>query len=68
MSQPSKKPVSFIKAILSVLSAAIGVQKRENMERDLNASNPKVYVVAGLIFLMLFVGSIYSVVRLVIPS
>ncbi len=68
MTQPSKKPVSFIKAIFSVLSAAIGVQKRENMERDLNASNPKVYVVAGLIFLVLFVGSIYSVVRLVIPS
>ncbi len=68
MAQPNKKTVSFIKAVLSVLSAAIGVQKRENMERDLNASNPKVYVIAGLIFLILFIGSIYTVVQLVIPS
>ncbi len=68
MSPSNKKAVSFFKALLSVFSAALGVQKRENMERDLNASNPSVYVIGGLIFVTLFIGSILAVVNWVIPS
>jgi len=64
----SKSPVSFLSALLSVLAAAFGVQKRKNMERDLNASNPLVYVVAALIFVTLFIGGILLVVNWVVPS
>ncbi len=68
MPPSNKKAVSFFKALLSVFSAALGVQKRENMERDLNASNPSVYVIGGLIFVALFIGSILAVVNWVVPS
>jgi len=68
MTPQNKKSVSFLKALLSVFSAAIGVQKHKNMERDLNASNPITYVIAGLVFLVIFVGSIVAVVNLVVPG
>ena len=68
MAQQPKKSVSFLKALLSIFSAAIGVQKHKNMERDLNASNPTVSVIAGLVFLVIFVGSIVAVVNLVVPG
>jgi hypothetical protein len=50
------------------MAAAIGVQKRENMERDLNAINPIVYVFAAILFLIIFIGSIILVVNLVVPK
>ena len=68
MTQQHKKSVSFLKALLSVFSAAIGVQKHKNMARDLNANNPKVYVMAGLVFLLIFVGGIVAVVKLVVAA
>ncbi len=67
MPKSTKKPVPFLKALASIFSAAIGVQKRDNMARDLNASNPKVYVIAGILFFILFIGAIVSVVSLVTP-
>jgi len=68
MSEDQRKPVAFLKALLSIFSAALGVQKQANMERDLNASNPAVYVVSGIIFLVLFIGGIATVVSLVTPG
>lgn len=50
------------------MAAAFGVQKRKNMERDLNASNPLVYIVAALIFVSIFIGGILLVVTFVIPE
>ncbi len=68
MDKNQRKPVAFLKALLSIFSAALGVQKQANMERDLNASNPAVYVVSGIIFLVLFIGGIATVVSLVTPG
>ncbi|EAT12858.1 DUF2970 domain-containing protein [Bermanella marisrubri] len=64
----NKKPVSFWSALFSIMAAAFGVQKRKNMERDLNASNPLVYIVAALIFVSIFIGAILLVVQVVIPA
>lgn len=63
-----KKPVGFWTALLSIMAAAIGIQKRKNMERDLSASNPVVFIFAALIFLALFIGSILLVVIWVTPN
>ncbi len=62
------KPVSFLKALMSVFSGAIGIQKRDNMERDLKRSNLKVFIMAGIIFLIVFVASIITVVSMVVPE
>lgn len=63
-----KKPVGFLTALLSIMAAAIGIQKRKNMERDLSASNPIVFIFAAILFLALFIGSIVFVVSWVTPS
>jgi len=60
--------VGFLTALMSVMAAAFGVQKRKNMERDLEASNPLVYVIAALVFVALFIGAITMVVSLVVPD
>jgi hypothetical protein len=64
--QPKK--VTFIAALISIMSGAIGVQKRENMERDLNSNSPLIYVVAALLFLTIFIGSVVFVVSMVVPD
>ena len=57
----SKNHTPFFKAVLSVFAAAFGVQSRKNMERDLSAHNPTVYVVATFVFLAVFIGGIIPV-------
>lgn len=64
----TKKRTAFFTALLSVFAAAFGVQSRKNMERDLSARNPMVYVVAILAFLAVFIGGILLVVHLVTPK
>lgn len=60
------KKVGLLTALLSIMAGAIGVQKRKNMERDLNAANPYIYVLAALIFVSLFIAGIITVVSLVV--
>ncbi|HAK50752.1 MAG TPA: hypothetical protein DCM54_02440 [Gammaproteobacteria bacterium] len=57
---------NLLKVALSILAAAIGVQNKENQERDFTEGNPAVFIVAGLIFTVLFVLAIVGVVYLVI--
>jgi hypothetical protein len=61
------KKTGFLTALLSIMAGAIGVQKRANMERDLEATNPATYVIAALLFLAIFIGSVALTVSLVIP-
>jgi len=68
MTQPNKNKTGFFTALFSIMAAAFGVQKRKNMERDLNATNPSMYVFAALLFLILFILSIVLVVVWVVPS
>ena len=65
-SKPEK--TGFLTALLSIVAAAFGVQKRKNMERDLNAANPVIYVIAALVFFLLFILSIALVVTWVAPD
>lgn len=64
----NKNKVGFFTALLSIMAAAFGVQKSQNMERDLNATNPIVYVVAAIVFVGLFIAAIILVVSLVVPA
>ena len=60
------KKIGLLTALFRVMAGAIGVQKRKNMERDLNASNPYIYVLAALIFVGVFIAGIITVVNLVV--
>ncbi len=61
----SRKP-SFFQVIGSVVAAAFGVQSTANRERDFTGGSATPYIVAGLIFTVLFIVAIISVVRLVL--
>ena len=63
--EKDRKP-SLMQVILSVLAAAIGVQNSANRERDFTHGNPVVFIVAGLIFTVIFVLAVIGVVYLVL--
>ena len=66
-----EKPESlgFWHVIKSVLAAAIGVQSSKNREKDFKAKNSiYIYILAGIIFTLLFVLTVLGVVNLVLSS
>jgi hypothetical protein len=54
--------------VLSTLAAAIGVQSRQNQERDFQAGNIYHYVVAGVVFTVIFVATITVIVQTVLKN
>lgn len=64
----SSGEVSFRTIVLSTLAAAIGVQSRANKERDFSHGRAAPFIVAGLIFTVLFVLVLVVVVRLVLQA
>jgi hypothetical protein len=60
MSKPSK-----IDVIKSVLSAAIGVQSEKNRQKDFTQGSLPIYLIAGLIFTVVFVSVIIFLVQMV---
>ena len=60
-----KLPLKHI--ITSVLAAAIGVQSKKNQEKDFTAKASIVtYIVAGIIFTVVFVITVIAVVKSVL--
>lgn len=62
---PDKKP-TLPQLVGSVLSAAVGIQSNKNRERDFKHGKLRTFVVAGVIYVALFIITVYSVVRLVL--
>ena len=63
--QAEKLP--FWKMMLSVMQASFGVQNKKNKERDFASGSVKGFIVAALIFTVLFVLTVATVVNLVLP-
>jgi len=64
----SKPKVNMFSILQSVLAAAIGVQSEQNRQRDFKHGKPIYYIIAGLIFVALFIGVIVTVVQMVLPD
>ena len=60
------KPLSFFEVMGSTLAAVIGVQSKVNKQRDFTRGTVVQFVIAGLVFTILFVGAMMGVVRLVL--
>lgn len=58
--------VTFWSILRSTLSAAFGVQKRANRERDFQHGRPGQFIAAGVLFTLLFVATLAAVVYVVI--
>ncbi|MDG2070980.1 MAG: DUF2970 domain-containing protein [Pseudomonadales bacterium] len=56
---------NLLEVVLSVFAAALGVQNSKNRERDFTHGSPIVFIVAGLIFTIIFVVTIVTIVHLV---
>jgi hypothetical protein len=59
--------VPFWRMMLSVMQASFGVQSKKNKERDFASGSIKGFVIAALIFTILFVITVATVVNLVLP-
>lgn len=65
MAGQDNKP-TLIQVVVSVLSAAFGVQSSANRERDFQHGSATTYIVAGAIFTVVFILVILTIVRMVI--
>ncbi len=63
-----KKALNPIQVISSVMAAGLGVQSSKNRERDFKQGKIGVFVAAGIIFTLVFMGTIYTVVQLVLKG
>jgi len=52
----------------SVFAAGLGVQSSKNRERDFKQGRFGVFVAAGFLFTLLFIGSVYGIVQLVLTN
>jgi len=59
--------VPFWRMMLSVMQASFGVQSKKNKERDFASGSIKGFVIAALVFTILFVITVATVVNLVLP-
>jgi len=62
------KGITLLQLISSTLFAALGIQKRSNMERDFSKGKPAQFIVAGILFTAIFVLVVVLVVNLVLGS
>jgi hypothetical protein len=69
--KPNENPESrrgLMSLLGSVAAAAMGVQNSRNRERDFSGGSPGRFVVAGIIGTVVFVLTMYFVVKLVLSS
>ncbi len=62
--QSRSLPLSSI--VKSVFAAAFGVQSQRNRERDFGQGSYRHFVIAGIVFTVLFVLTLVTVVRIVL--
>lgn len=58
----------LLSIVFSTLAAAIGVQSRRNQQRDFKAGNIYHFILAGVIFTVLFIGAIAFIVKTVLSN
>lgn len=54
--------------VSSVLAAGLGVQSSKNRERDFKQGRFGIFVAAGIVFTLLFIGIVFTVVQLVLKG
>tara|TARA_X000000950_G_scaffold237753_1_gene289514 strand:- start:238 stop:441 length:204 start_codon:yes stop_codon:yes gene_type:complete len=56
----------WVKAVLSVLAAFLGVQSEANRRRDFTHGRFSVFVIAGIMSIAVFLLTVYGLARLVL--
>ena len=60
--------MGFWDIVKSVFAAGLGVQSSKNRDRDFKQGNAKAFFIAGLVFTIIFIGSVYGVVQMVLAT
>jgi hypothetical protein len=60
--------LGFWQVVSSTVAAAFGVQSSRNRERDFAAGKPSHFIIAGIVFTVLFVLGMILLVNLVLRS
>lgn len=63
-----KAGMNPLQVVASVFAAGLGVQSSKNRERDFKQGRAGVFIAAGIIFTLLFIGTVVTVVQLVLKS
>ena len=66
--QHDKQKLNPFQVIGSVLAAALGVQSSKNRERDFKQGRIGVFIAAGVVFTLLFIGAVVTVVQMVLTG
>ena len=63
--EKSKKKVSFLSTMSSVVAASFGVQTNKNRERDFEQGKFHHFVIGGIVFAVLFILFLVGLVKIV---
>lgn len=66
--QKKGQELNPMQVLSSVLAAGLGVQSSKNRERDFNQGSFKVFVFAGIVFTLVFIGAVFTVVQMVLAD
>jgi len=61
-----RKGIGFWSTVQSTIAAACGIQTKANRERDFAQARPSTFIIAGVIFVIIFILGMYGVVQLVL--
>ncbi|WP_086931814.1 DUF2970 domain-containing protein [Agarilytica rhodophyticola] len=60
--------VSYGSLIMSTLAAAVGVQNDKNLEKDFATSSPFPYIVAGIVFTVIFLACLIFIAKIALAE
>ena len=63
-----KRSLNPLQVVGSVFAAGLGVQSSKNRERDFKQGKFSVFIIAGIVFTLLFIGAVFTVVQLVLKN
>lgn len=66
--RPPAEPLTLWQIVTSTLAAAFGVQSSRNRERDFSRGRAMPFIIAGVIFTVLFVLAVMLVVNMVLSG
>jgi hypothetical protein len=64
--QRSRKGIGWLNVAKSTIAAACGVQTNANRQRDFQQGKPITFIIAGLVFVLVFILGMVGLVQLVL--
>jgi hypothetical protein len=60
--------MEFLRAIKSVMSAMIGVQKKKNLQEDFSKKSAVPFIFAGILMTFIFIIAVWLVVKVALKT